>query len=265
MIVELTKENLLNLGCNEIDINKIIDSEINQAFNDFYISFTENKIYTDLDFNRKKYFQNGISFPIDCPDLIPEYYDLFLNSFLENQKKLLKSMFIETDKKEVFINNQMLAVKDKIDKNKGIILNFPQLDIYHKIDSIYYSYLKLLENKLKEVSNNIKHQKIEPLNSNITNLIHGTNKNGTVFFEYLIENYRQNEPSKVKFVNILHFLKNDADKKYFTFKVLQKNYNEIISKYDIEILKFAKSELYVEDERPILRSLETAFLKTLTP
>lgn len=121
----------------------------------------------DLNYHRKKYFESGnIAFPIDCPDLIPEYFDLFLNSFLEIQKELLKTMFVEAHQKEIFINKQMLAVKNEIDMNKVKLLKYPQLDIYHKIESIYNSYLKLLENELKSVSNNKTPQQIEPKTEN---------------------------------------------------------------------------------------------------
>jgi hypothetical protein len=89
------------------------------------------------------------------------------------------------------------------------------------------------------------------------------NENANLFFEYLIEYYRPDEKTSVKFVNILHYLKKDADKKHFTFKLVQSKYKILVNeKMGINIKKFAKSERYLEDERPILNSLESSFLKS---
>jgi hypothetical protein len=89
-----------------------------------------------------------------------------------------------------------------------------------------------------------------------------TNDKANEFFEFLIENYRPDEKTKVKFVNILHFLKNDADKKHFIFKVKQNEYKKMIENKGIKISKFEKSANYEDVEKHIFRSLETTFLKT---
>lgn len=265
MILDLTIENLLKSGCNEAEANEIFNStggDYRWPDITCFVSRLENKFYTGIDFYRKVNFNNGcLGFPINCPDLIPEYFDLALTEFLKKQSELLGVMYNNEKQTKNFIlleieRSKFIIIDANKPPLKRTIISFEKQRV---IKNVYEAYIDFLEAKdtLTIVLNN----------SSVTDkyLIQGTNKNGTVFFEYLIENYRQNETSKVKFVNILHFLKNDANKKYFTFKVRQKDYNNIVSKYDIKILKFSKSELYLEDERPILHSLETAFLKTLTP
>ncbi|MFV8440814.1 hypothetical protein [Flavobacterium sp. LB2P44] len=92
-----------------------------------------------------------------------------------------------------------------------------------------------------------------------------TNDNANLFFDFLIEYYRPSETTVVKYVNILHYLKNDADKKYFIFNIKQAEYKILVKgKTGIEIKKFAKSERYKEDERTILNTLENSFLKNKT-
>jgi hypothetical protein len=101
--------------------------------------------------------------------------------------------------------------------------------------------------------------------SNIENINLGMPSNDIAisFFYFLINNYKPNENSKVKFVNILHYLKNDADKKHFIFNLKQEDFNDLlISTNGIKIKKFQKSERYEEVEKPILRSLESAFLRS---
>ncbi|EKT4548569.1 hypothetical protein ABF179_000789 [Flavobacterium psychrophilum] len=92
-----------------------------------------------------------------------------------------------------------------------------------------------------------------------------TNENANKLFDYLIEYYRPAETTVVKYVNILHYLKNDAEKKHFIFTLKQDAYKIIVKeKTGIEIKKFAKSEQYNEVEKPILYSLENSFLKNKT-
>jgi hypothetical protein len=89
-----------------------------------------------------------------------------------------------------------------------------------------------------------------------------TNDAANELFEYFIQYYRPEEKSSIKFINILHYLKNDANKDLYIFKVEQSDFKKIIqAKIGIEIRKFAKSERYIEVEKPILNSLERSFHK----
>lgn len=107
----------------------------------------------------------------------------------------------------------------------------------------------------------------DKLNNNVTpgepeNIYLGqpTNETANKLFDYLIEHYRPNEKTSVKYVNILQYLKKDANKDLYIFNVRQKDFKQMIkSKIGIEILKFQISEKYKEVEKPILNSLETSF------
>lgn len=92
-----------------------------------------------------------------------------------------------------------------------------------------------------------------------------SNENANMLLSFLIEYYRPDEKTSVKFVNILHFLKNDANKDLFIFKVKQPEFKKMIQeKEGVEIKKFAKSEKYNVDEKPIFYKLESTFTKKMT-
>lgn len=110
-----------------------------------------------------------------------------------------------------------------------------------------------------------KQTEVEKNESKTNYLGQPTNENANDFFEFLIDHYRPTEATVVKFVNILHYLKNDTDKSKFIFKVKQKDYKKLVfEKKGIKINKFQKSERYFEDERTILNALENSFLKIKT-
>ena len=174
MTIELTKDNLQKCGFDNEQILKLLEWD-NYATSFFlkdtcyYATNIEKKIYTEIDGFRKYYFEDGtISFPMDCPDLIPTYFDLFLKKYLDKQEELLNTMFVEADQKEIFINKQILAVKNDIDENKEKILKRIHTDLYHKKDSIYNSYLRLLENKLNEQP---QQTELEPLDLSDTSAV----------------------------------------------------------------------------------------------
>jgi hypothetical protein len=84
------------------------------------------------------------------------------------------------------------------------------------------------------------------------------------FFEFLCENYRRSHTTKVKFVNILYFLKYDSDKNYFIFNLKQDEYKNLVEKNTgLIINKFEKSVTYEEYEKPVFHSLENTFLKNM--
>jgi hypothetical protein len=87
-----------------------------------------------------------------------------------------------------------------------------------------------------------------------------SNEKANELFDYLIQYYRPEEKTSVKFINILHYLKNDANKQLYIFNLKQPEFKEIIkTKFKIEIKKFAKSERYHDDEKSILNTLESSF------
>jgi hypothetical protein len=87
-----------------------------------------------------------------------------------------------------------------------------------------------------------------------------SNEKANELFDFLIQYYRPDEKTSVKFVNILHYLKNDANKELYIFNIKQLDFKEIIkTNFKIEIKKFAKSERYHDDEKSILNTLESSF------
>lgn len=131
---------------------------------------------------------------------------------------------------------------------------------------IFETEIKLIESKLQSKTT-IKIES-EDFNLSRTSTIDNnylgqpTNQKANEFFDFLIDYYRQEEITQVKFVNILFYLKNDADKSHFIFKVKQNEYLKIIKeKIGITISKFEKSAKYEEEEKPIFHKLENTFLR----
>lgn len=264
MIIELTKENLLNSGCNEAQANELFNSitDYKPLCNNgvFYVSKSENMVYTGIDFYRKEYFENrkNIGFPFNCPNLITEYFDLSLKNYLDNKKELLKTMYVEFDQRKDFILKEIECTDNHINYNNDILKKHNNLFAEDKIKviSIFKAYINFLNRKLLEQP--------EPTNTEMGTPYLGqpTNENANKFFDYLIENYRPTETTQVKYVNIQHYLKNDADKDRYIFRTKQNEYKKLIKqKTNIVISKFAKSENYNEVEKPILNTLERNFLK----
>ncbi|HHT9078524.1 TPA: hypothetical protein ACT5CJ_001295 [Flavobacterium psychrophilum] len=143
-------------------------------------------------------------------------------------------------------------------------------DVLHHLEKIILNYAtKEQLNNLEQKTLQLEPEAIDLNNASTDNenlyLGQPTNENANKLFDYLIEYYRPAETTVVKYVNILHYLKNDAEKKHFIFTLKQDAYKIIVKqKTGIEIKKFAKSEQYNEVEKPILYSLENSFLKNKT-
>ena len=261
---DLTIENLLKCGFNEQEAIKFFNftgNHILQCTNGkFYFSKHENKFYTGIDFHRKYYFERDyIYFPLKCPDLVPDYYNLSLHNFLDKQKNSLGLLYNEVNQTKKFIYNEIKRSNDIIENAKESFVKRTR----HKFESkdlivnVYESYIYFLEAKDTVAIN---------LNNTSTNNYLGqpTNENANLFFEFLCEHYRPEDKTQVKYVNILYYLKNDAEKKYFIYKVKQKDYKKLIESKGIKISKFDKSVNYLEVEKPIFYTLENTFLKNKT-
>jgi hypothetical protein len=127
--------------------------------------------------------------------------------------------------------------------------------------------IEFLKEKISESQKQIVDQDSIYLNntSSTSNIYLGqpSNDKANELFDYLIENYRSEENSKVKFVNILHYLKNDVPKDLYIFNLKQVQYKEVIdSRFGVYINKFSKSEKYDENEKPILNSLLNGFSRS---
>jgi hypothetical protein len=122
----------------------------------YYYDTSENKLYTGIDFYRKSYFRSDkIEFPYNCPDLIPEYYEISLQKYKEDEKQKSSVMFNEIEVTKEFINleltrNNILikGLSDAINRVKNIALKSKS-----KIQLVKYCkrYDRILNNKLDEI------------------------------------------------------------------------------------------------------------------
>lgn len=157
MIIELTKDNLQNCGFDNEEIDRLIewDNHASFLFKDtcYYANNIEKKIYTEIDGFRKYYLENGtISFPMDCPDLIPNYFDLALKNYLDKQILLLNTMFVEADQKKKFVLNEIEKIKSSIEVLKqDLKIKILIRDNKKKQIDILDSYLNFLKIKLNEL------------------------------------------------------------------------------------------------------------------
>ena len=167
----------------------------------------------------------------------------------------------------------LIAVENDI--RRLLSKNYNLLDMFYKLNK--FDEFEIKEYKglyLEDTQIFIKlHSELYPesydhsIEKNTTDVFLGksTNERAIGLFDYLIENYRENETTSVKYVNILHYLKNDTNKELYIFKISQKDYKEKIKLIaNIEIKKFAKSEQYFEVERLILDSFERRFAKEIS-
>ncbi len=203
---------------------------------------------------------------VDASDLPPNFnYVKFIKriALLEQEKEILRLLSVNAQLLKM--QYELNAFEDfEIRSYDFILENHPN---YKKSLSKLYpeNNLNVFEGENGEV---LKHRKIELSNTNICEndyLGQASNENANSLFRFLIEYYRPEEKTSVKFVNILHFLKNDANKDLFIFKIKQMDFKKmILERAGIEIKKFAKSERYNEEEKPILNSLELTFRKKIT-
>lgn len=127
MILELTIETLTKNGYTKELANKLVNEsadtyslQCNEG--NFYISKSENKVYTDIDYYRKIYFEIGnLKLPYNCPDLIPDYYSSALFNFLKKQETTLGILFSETDQTKKFIYNEIRKTQERIEAQKEFL------------------------------------------------------------------------------------------------------------------------------------------------
>lgn len=179
------------------------------------------------------------------------------------EKELMEDFFIiyeENEQGNVVIEERLFFVMDIINLFKGI--SFEEYII--KTHNLKHS-LSLIIDFLKGIKKRkgLKEEENEIINSKEKSYLGTpTNEKANDFFEFLIENYRASDKTIVKYVNILYYLKNHADKKHFIFKLKQSEYKILIKeKIGININKFEKSAKYEDEEKQIFHSLENTFLK----
>lgn len=88
------------------------------------------------------------------------------------------------------------------------------------------------------------------------------NDNCKLLLEHFVDNYKIDSVTKIKYINIMHYLKNDCDKTIFIFNLNQAQFKEMIElKYGVQLKNMDKPDRYEEREKPILRNIETSFVK----
>jgi hypothetical protein len=177
-----------------------------------------------------------------------------ISRLISNNARLLMLFYQLNDFEDFEIKlHRNLSLEDYPNYQKLLLKLHPE----DYVNSIWYENLEVLDYR----KNDLK----EETTSENMYLGQASNENANKLFSFLMEYYRPEEKTSVKFVNILHFLKNDTDKDLFIFKVKQIDFKKmILEKAGIEIKKFAKSERYNEDEKPILNTLEHTFRKEMT-
>jgi len=217
----------------------------------FFELICEDKInrikYSDLDisFSGKKFGfdEDEFAFLNDCSIL---HYNSY---YLENKKLIKKKIYIKFELIEVVDINYFNCLYNSLYLIERIILNNTKPENSEPIQKV-----------------EIEPEAIDLIDTSTTDKYLGqpTNENANKFFEFLCEYYRPEDKTQVKYVNILYYLKNDAEKKHFIYKVKQKDYKKLIESKGITISKFDKSTNYLEVEKPIFYTLENTFLKNKT-
>jgi hypothetical protein len=203
-------------------------------------------------------------------------YSEFNNHFIETEKlDFLKSEYKhilkihQRLKNSAYLDDRMMNIikNSKLKKIEFLEESLKNSNIEIKIfkndlPSINHFHIEFIENKTDKLIINTPSIDIKKAFTSGNYLGQPTNDAANELFDYLIQYYRPEDNSSIKFINILHYLKNDANKDLYIFKVKQSEFKKIIqAKMGIEIKKFAKSERYIEAEKPILSALERSFQK----
>jgi hypothetical protein len=206
------------------------------------------------DFKQETLLEFNIILNDASNNLSPEERGIFLDwleyEFLHNQLSLYDTQQVSlASVKEQLSTEAIEEIKKAVKKQKR-----------------YTEYIQkwIFENKSENFTARISEKETNnpPLKENY--LGQPANETAIKFFEFLSEYYRPDDVTKVKYVNILHFLKYDADRKYFIFRLKQEEYKKMVEKrLGILLTKFEKSETYQETEKPIFYSLENTFLKNM--
>jgi hypothetical protein len=251
-VFDLTIENLLRNGCNEQEANKLFNTTGSCTYRwnigNFYVSKLENKFYTGIDFHRKVNFNNGsLLFPVNCPDLIPEYYNLALYEFLQKQKKSLGLLYNEVNQTEKFISNEIKRSVDIIDNAKESFLKRTQ----HKFESkellvnVYESYIYFLDQHQQVKMNNTDEVLLK--NEDITIF---KNDIGFTLFIKMFELYKDEKTELANFSFLFFAMEKDflvCSQADFVKFLENEKYNISIEKIDNRQFKWQinkKSKLY---------------------
>lgn len=194
----------------------------------------EEKLTSTID-----YYQHIKSGEIEFKKAKEKYKDLFI--LLRNYKLELTSLGITESDYLAFKKDIETAFDFDIDTKK----KSEPLPNYLEIKKEFEEFIKIGNVEIKEKQ-----------------IFTGQREEANKLFNYLVQKYRKNDNTRVKFINILHYMKNSKDLEIHKLKVKQDEYTRIIKKeFDLEIKKYEKSTYYLEEEEPILKQLKTDFIK----
>ncbi|MRX66966.1 hypothetical protein SAMN06265349_102896 [Flavobacterium resistens] len=236
---------------------------------------------SELDLEKRRIYSAYLSkiksqFPWDLEDHYNRYKDI--KKFYMVKLNLNQTISYEDFKYTLYeYKIQYYYIWDKLDEDEKVELKCDFIDqLKHigkkkeatkykelikearkEIKSAYKQYREnIISNREKRIDKKNPSRKLEDKFLGLS-----SNQKADFLFKYLCEHYRKSKrTSQVKFINILHFLKNDADKNEYIFTLTQDEFNKIIEdEYKIKISKFAKSAKYHDVEIQILNKLEYAF------
>lgn len=213
-IFDLTLQNLVDCGLSKKHTSELLKNkgkyilQCNEG--NFFVSGEERKVYTGIEFYRKTCFDNGkIQFPFNCPDLIPEYFDLAFNEFKEEQIKFLGKIYNDRDAFFEFIKNEVDKMQKRIDSQNEYLLKHR----YHKFESkendikVCEAYIQYLNRKIDEVK---QPQQLETNNTDEVKII---------------DNLKQNKFDDVQPSKVYQHFKQLVENKYIT----NENFNLFLS------------------------------------
>jgi len=218
-----------------------IKSQFPWDLEDYYNRYKDTKEFYMIKLNLNR----SISYE-DFKNTLKEYkaqYYYILDKLPEEEKLEFKCDF----------SDQLKAISKKKEATK-----YKELikEVRQEINSTYKQYIeKTVFDKGKEDNQTDSSKKL-----NDKYLGESSNKKADALFNYLCNNYKKNDNTQVKYINILYYLKNDTNKKEYIFELKQKDYKTLIEKEQgVKISKFAKSETYIDVQKQILNKLEESF------
>lgn len=259
-IFDLTLQNLVDYGLSEEDSSKLlkVKEEYKLQCNEgvFFVSGKEKKVYTGIEFYRKTCFDNDkILFPFNCSDLIPEYFDLALNEFKQEQNKLLGKIYNDSDAFFEFINNEINKMENRIEAQKEFVLKMK----HHKSKSkendikVCKAYIQFLERKKDKIKEPQQIENYKPDEGKSTHPKHDPNywnKDCFDLFKYLFDEYYK---GTIRQITNIWFYLNEFDrsnnKRKYVLKATKNDYKIFINEnYNITIKNFDKARQKYEDK-----------------
>nr|WP_315144489.1 hypothetical protein [uncultured Flavobacterium sp.] len=159
-VFDLTLQNLVDCGLSEKHTSELLENKGKYTLQcnegNFFVSAEDNKVYTGIEFYRKTYFYNGkLYFPYNCPDIIPDYFDLALNEFKQKQAELLGNIYNDSDAFDEFIKDETTKTQTRIEAQKEYLLKhkhhkFESKENDIKVCEAYIQYLKRKKDEIKE-------------------------------------------------------------------------------------------------------------------